>query len=475
MRLTFLSIIAFCYAMNAGQTTELRTVSLFSPIDPKTFVDAMKGGNNDQLDINVLNGDADVLAGDADIVSKAIMPPKDVKRRNIVTINADTLNSVLAANQADTNIVPVVSMDLFTDVHLNMVANRIARTEHGSISISGPIQNIEGASAILIKNGNTLTGTIRTPTGIFKIQPTSDTTLSSLDLLTSLSPQMMTSSSVIDELDKVFPSESDPGAPVNAPELPNDLDIDLSKGDDPTRPDPAPTVKVIVFYTQSALNAIGSQNQVNSLLDEIKVGFDDSLADASIRLVVSLVDGGVVPYPESGNIETDRDRLQRKNDGFMDNVFSARDSANAQVVALLINSGGIYCGIAFIPEDLTLDYSDYGFMVVDRSCAVDNLSFMHEFGHILGARHDQYVDATEGKPIPGNHGVIFKCGDAFCRDIMAYNNYCTTVLHTSCQRLPVWSGRVWQPGNTLLGNNQFETNNQRALRLFGPIIAHYRN
>ena len=79
-------------------------------------------------------------------------------------------------------------------------------------------------------------------------------------------------------------------------------------------------------------------------------------------------------------------------------------------MALIVENAGEYCGISYIPEDPTLSYKDFAYIVVGRNCGVSNLSFAHETGHILGARHDLYVDPTEDRPLGKNHGIIFKCG-----------------------------------------------------------------
>ena len=51
-------------------------------------------------------------------------------------------------------------------------------------------------------------------------------------------------------------------------------------------------------------------------------------------------------------------------------------------------------------------FENNAFNVTKRSCAVDNLSFPHELGRLMGARHDWYVDATNNSPYTFNHGYV---------------------------------------------------------------------
>ena len=60
-------------------------------------------------------------------------------------------------------------------------------------------------------------------------------------------------------------------------------------------------------------------------------------------------------------------------------------------------------------------------------------------------------------------------------DIMAYANYCSTVLAKECTRLAAWSGVVWSGGKQIAESSDDKDNNaQRALRLFAPVVAKYR-
>ncbi|MGG2334348.1 M12 family metallo-peptidase, partial [Salmonella enterica] len=76
-----------------------------------------------------------------------------------------------------------------------------------------------------------------------------------------------------------------------------------------------------------------------------------------------------------------------------------------------------YCGLAWLTPGAASAYSS-----IVRSCAISNLSFPHEIGHNLGARHDRYVDPSSSTTAY-NFGYVDTA--ARVRTIMAYNNACS--------------------------------------------------
>ncbi len=74
--------------------------------------------------------------------------------------------------------------------------------------------------------------------------------------------------------------------------------------------------------------------------------------------------------------------------------------------------------------------AEEAFFVVHHARAAITFSIAHEIGHILGARHDRYMDTNE-KPYPFAHGYIN--GNKW-RDMMSYREGCG-----GCPRIPYWS------------------------------------
>jgi hypothetical protein len=106
-------------------------------------------------------------------------------------------------------------------------------------------------------------------------------------------------------------------------------------------------------------------------------------------------------------------------------VKKLRDEKHADIVGLIIdNPSG--CGLSTrIGPD-----SDEAFFVVHHACAAITMSIAHEIGHMLGVRHDRYVDRNDA-PFAYGHGYV---NGAKWRDIMSYKVGCG-----GCPRIPYWS------------------------------------
>jgi peptidyl-Asp metalloendopeptidase len=151
---------------------------------------------------------------------------------------------------------------------------------------------------------------------------------------------------------------------------------------------------------------------------------------------VRLVHSAEVAYTETGNLSTDLGRLRSTTDGYIDNVHTLRNTYKADLVSLFVANGGSYCGMAYVMTSVSTSFATNGFSVVDKDCATGYYSFGHEMGHNMGARHDRYVDGTDGSPYKYNHGHYYAAGK--WRTVMAYNDGCSAA-GTSCTRVPYWS------------------------------------
>ena len=197
----------------------------------------------------------------------------------------------------------------------------------------------------------------------------------------------------------------------------------------------------MVVYTATTRAAAGGTDAMLATIYLALSEANQSYLNSNISQRLRLVHTEEVNYAESGNIQTDRDRLQNPSDGIMDNVPTLRNTYAADVVALIQEDGGGYCGISFIMSPVSNAFEPFGYAVVARSCATGNYSFAHELGHVMGARHDWYVDSTNNSAYAFNHGYVNKTPTAPAapwRTIMAYNNDCSDG-GINCTRVPYWS------------------------------------
>ena len=139
----------------------------------------------------------------------------------------------------------------------------------------------------------------------------------------------------------------------------------------------------------------------------------------------------------------------------MDEVHTLRNKYSADVCVLLI-SDNEYCGLASGIGTTAAN----AFCVVSTysTCATSNYSFAHEIGHLMGCRHDPFVDNTT-TPFAYGHGYVNSSKG--WRTIMAYRDACD-----SCRRLQYWSNPNITYGGDPMGtastNNNARVWNERS-------------
>ena len=107
--------------------------------------------------------------------------------------------------------------------------------------------------------------------------------------------------------------------------------------------------------------------------------------------------------------------------------------------------------------------ADEAFFVVHHACAAITYSIAHEVGHILGARHDRYMDPND-TPFPFAHGYI---NGSKWRDMMSYQQGCG-----GCPRIPFWSNpRVQYQGEPI---GTAATDNARVILEQAERVANFR-
>ena len=224
---------------------------------------------------------------------------------------------------------------------------------------------------------------------------------------------------------------------------------------------------MLVAYTDGAAAQAGGTAAVESLAAMSVAVSNDAFTASNVNLRFALRGTVQSSGTSSDASSATLGALRSVGDGSYDNVHGIRDQVGADLVSLLVASGGPYCGIAYYPAGAAS-----GFSVVAQSCAVGNLSFPHELGHNLGASHDRYVEPSSY--YPNGYGYVNK-SDAW-RTIMAYNNDCADSGFT-CTRIARFSNPAVSYAGAPTGIPAGQPNaadNRTAIDAGAAAVAAYR-
>lgn len=225
----------------------------------------------------------------------------------------------------------------------------------------------------------------------------------------------------------------------------------------PATPDAPLVLRALVAYTPKVEQL---QTNVPLLVDSAVSITNTSYQNSRVGIRLELAHVHKVTYTEAG-LDTDLVRFTAKADTYMDEVHQLRDEYRADVCVLLIDTSEA-CGKAAA----ILASEASAFAVVSHTCAVGNLSFAHEVGHLQGARHNPEVDPTSS-PFAYGHGYLNPAGG--WRTVMAYP---TTQNPT---RVPYWSNPnvKYPPSGEVMGT-AYKHDNARVLNMTAPVITAFR-
>lgn len=510
MRTAFCAIsfcISFFFHSQSLAQDSLNAFQVFSSPDPEALLSVLRSTTADlDIDTEALDGQTAETLDPQSLIS-ALRPPYDyISRRDIASFQeTEELLQNLSSAELDLETALPLRLEFFSNtidnVNIEFIPEQIKTSETGYTTVIGSVPNSPGSRINLSLSDGALTGTVSHQGTFYNLYPLKSgdqnfeqpasgplTIIDELQDLPSIELEPTSPLNVPDrdQLDVegniLFPPRSpdairepDPTAPQNVPNR-NDLDLDLSIN---PRKFPSEIINLAVYYTEEASQAQGGamDGMVQSLIDDINFTFERS----EIHHSVNLSSSGKVDFDEIGDIVKTRNLLQSKEDGILDDVHALRDETRTDVIGLIVNRGLPVCGIAYIPEEWGKDYSSYAFFVVVRECAQTNLSFLHEFAHILGVRHDFYKDSTQGSPINNNHGMIYRCQDYFCRDISAYPDYCVDVLdiprsevRIKCPRERIFGGPSFSESVEISPPEDKDVSSRDAIMTMAPIVAGYR-
>jgi hypothetical protein len=197
----------------------------------------------------------------------------------------------------------------------------------------------------------------------------------------------------------------------------------------PATPAADGTVQIVLMsvYTPQARAAAGGtaqiQGQIQAAIDQANTAFINSNMIARFFLAHT----AEVAHNDAGNIETDLNWITSNA-----TVASLRNTHSADMVSLIVNNGGGYCGIAWVQRRPGSGFANYAYQVTALGCLA-NSTLAHEHGHNMGMEHDPGSAgiSPSGASYPWSFGHYVN--GAF-RTIMSYNVCtisCPRILHFS--------------------------------------------
>jgi hypothetical protein len=208
-------------------------------------------------------------------------------------------------------------------------------------------------------------------------------------------------------------------------------DSDSLRGDAAARDDEIPEIKVMVLYTPVAKQKAGGKPQMEAQIQTAVDISNKSLQNSNIRLKFRLVHQFELNVQETGDIGQDLKGFVSRVNTPGDEVSRRRDKYRGDVGVMVISQCQKTPGTCGLAADIGAK-PETAFCVVLLECMNNNLSFPHEIGHLIGARHNWEADPT-GQT---EHGSWFKGKDKknHWRTIMCY-----PCPGGTCNRLPFWS------------------------------------
>ena len=352
----------------------------------------------------------------ADALPRAVPSDPTVIRSRLVRINFAPLAGA-DLPPGDESIV----LNLFDDVTLTAVKDRLETLSEGRKVWYGHIKDRPGSYVILVFHGQSMAGNIFLPQAQYQIRGVVGDLHSVRE---------------IDQSKFQGCKDAVPVVPVGG----------IARDEPKTQGDSAATIDVLVVYTPAAA---ASSTDIHSEIALAVAESNQSYLNSNVVHRINLVGAFQVLYAESGDMGTDLERLKGTADGYMDGVHSLRDQYFADCVVLITKPNDLYCGIAYQYNGGS-GFDPWAFAVVGLDCATGYYSFAHELGHNMGLRHDCYTDQQDDPfdyitYTENGHGYV-DTANAW-RTIMAYNRQCSD-LGFDCTRVQYFSN----PNVTYLGD-----------------------
>jgi peptidyl-Asp metalloendopeptidase len=195
----------------------------------------------------------------------------------------------------------------------------------------------------------------------------------------------------------------------------------------PTAADGTTQIVLMSVYTPQARAAAGGTTQIQAQIQAAVDQANSAFINSNMVARFFLAHTAEVAHNDAGNIETDLNWVTSNA-----TVASLRNIHSADMVSLIVNNGGGYCGIAWVQRQPGSGFADYAYQVTALGCLA-NSTLAHEHGHNMGMEHDPASAGISPSGASYPWSFAHYVNGAF-RTIMSYNvctSSCPRILHFS--------------------------------------------
>lgn len=162
---------------------------------------------------------------------------------------------------------------------------------------------------------------------------------------------------------------------------------------------------MLVVYDQDAPGGAVSASDAQSYAELWTAYTNQAYENSGINLRLWLVDVKGVDYNDPTPDDASSDLSLIANDQ-IPGVFSHRDEYHADSVVFFVpDDNGTCRGVAYIHNPIGQGSQGSSFLAMEVECSYSINTYAHELGHLLGAQHDWYVNAST-TPTTYAHGHV---------------------------------------------------------------------